>query len=205
MRVQRAPLAAQQPQPPPSEGQPGSAAPEAARPFSADLDLDVTRLVRLERSVLLAEIVVRLVLVCRRERLIDDHSALRLVRLSNHGLLGHQLGPAVGQSAYAISTAFDSLAVELPRAPHRALSVLDAGLTSARTVSDWGLGGVGVVTIGPVVSAVASRTAADGSGLSLTQRQVARLGFVAPDAHTQAGSVLRALHAVARSIEELGR
>lgn len=225
MRVQRAPRAAEQPQRPPAgldlpsrrngatklsapapEAPPGITSAPRARSFSADIALDLTRLAaRLDRPRLLAEIIVLLVEACHAERLIDDDSPLQVVRPSDDGLVGLQLDHAVRQSAYAISFAVDSLTVELPAPTPGTLTVVDLGTTRVRPVGDWGLGGVGVVTLGPAVPTVVSHPLADGSGLSVAQRRMATLGFVVPDAQAQAHGVVRALEAVARSVEQMSR
>ena len=205
MRVQRAPLATEQPQAPPEQVSQTSSFSQTS-PFSAEIDLDVTHLVpRLEPHRLLAEIVARLVQACHEQGLIDGESPLRVVRPSDDGLVGQQLEQAVRQSAHAIGLAFEALLVELPAPTPRALTVVDLGSTRVNATGDWGLGGVGVVTLGPAVPTVVSHPLADGSGLSLAQRHRARLGFVVPNAEAQAPGVVRVLDAVARSIEQLGR
>lgn len=215
MRVQRAPRAAEQPQRPPAGTAPartGSAGAgpagtvpklTASEPFSAEIELDLTPLAaRLEPSRLVGEIVVLLVEACRAEGLIDEESPLRVVRTSDGGLVGQQLEQAVRQSAFAVSLALDALLVELPPITPRALTVVDLGPTPVRASGGWGLGGIGVVTFARPVPTVVSHPLADGSGLGLAHRQVARLGFVVPDAPAQAPAVVRVLNSVARSVEQ---
>lgn len=219
MRVQRAPSAADQPQRPPTGigvarprvATTGAQAPRtdvvasaAAPGFSADVDLDLTGLLRRleDESQVAAEVIVRLVAACRHERLIDDESALRVVKLTAEGLVGVQFGHAVNQSAYGISSGLESLSPKLPATTPRTLTVVLLTGSRVHTVGDWGWGGVGVVTLGPIVPTVVS---SQKHGLSIMQRCVSHLGFTVQNSSTAAYGVVRALDTVARSVEERDR
>ena len=169
MRVQRAPRAADQPQPAPDgvvrrDRPPAPSAPvaEAERPAVAgaataastvEVDLDVTRL---PASVdLLAEVVTRLVTECRRAGFVDDGSALRIVAPGDRGLTGARVERAVDQSAHAVASLRAALADEVPATTSSTLTVVDAREVRARSTGDWGLGGgLGVVTLERTVDGV---------------------------------------------------
>jgi hypothetical protein len=185
VRVQRAPYAADQPAPRPD----GSHASSGAAGFSAHVDLDLTRL----RSDYHGEVIGRLVTACRDEQLIDDRSALQLVRLTGHGLVGARLAGAVNQSAYAIGAALTSATAGLPASSPRTLTVV-VNESRVQATGDWGWGGTVLATLGPAVPTLA---AAPDHGLGIMQRSVARLGLAAPNGST---AVVRALDAVARSL-----
>ena len=221
MRVQRAPAAAEQPQRPPAGidvarrtavataastmSEPTFSADAAAEPgssFCAEIDLDLTSLLKLlDESQVVAEIVVRLVAACRQEQLIDDESALRVVRPTDEGMVGVQFDHAVHQSAYSISSGMKSPSPELPAATASTLTVVSLRRARVRVTGDWGLGGLGVVTLGPVVPTVVPQPQASGAGLIITQRRVARLGFTVQSSSAQARDVVRILDIVARSVE----
>lgn len=188
MRVQRAPSAAEQPQRPLSDTVP---APATSSGFSAEVDLDLTALLsRLDASKATGEVIARLVAACRREQLVDERVVLRLVRLTDDGLVGVCLDAAVNQSADAISSSLRSPARELPAATARTLTVL----TGSRVRTTGGWGGLGVATLDRLVPTLASSPE---HGLSVMQRYVARLGLTV---HGDPHRVVRALDSVARSL-----
>jgi len=201
MRVQRAPNAAQQPQRPPTI----PVAPTAGGPatlatgFSAEIDVDLTDLLKRLRdeSLVTAEVVFRLVAACRQEQLIDDESAVRVLTPAGAGFVGVEFGNAVHQSAYAISSGLKSPG-RLPASTARTLTVVDLSGTRTRVTGDWGLSGLGVVTLGRTVPVVVSAEQPDGR-LCITTRRSSHVGLTAPAAMAQ--GVARALDALARSVE----
>jgi hypothetical protein len=198
VRVQRAPLAADQPQPPPASHQPAT--------FSAGVDLDLTRVVaRLTRARLVAEVAVLLVAACRAEGLIDDGSPLCVARPSGGGLVGVRLDRAARQSAADVSAAVESPGVELSTPAATALILVDLDATGIRAAGDWGLGGAGVATLGRAVPTVVSRPHTDGSGLGLAQRFLAPFDLAVPGTRGQACAAVRAVAALARSVGRMGR
>jgi len=206
MRVQRAPHAAEQPQrptgiaqAPPTHGVASSAIESG---FSAAIDLDLTRLSRgLDEWQVVAQIIVRLVAACRQESLLDDESALRVVKPTDVGMVGVHWGRAVHQSAYAIESGLKSPAPDLPAPSPLTLTVVHLGGTRVHAVGDWGLGGLGVVTLGRIVPTVGYVQPQAAPGLSITTRRVAPVGFTVSNARKQAQGVVRALDALVRSME----
>jgi hypothetical protein len=210
VRVQRAPRAAEQPQRPPEDYQRGrrnAPAPDGVvASFSADIDLDLTGLLkRLDESQVVAEVIAGLVSACHQEGVIAAESAMRLVSSTDDGLVGVTLDQAVNQSTYAIGSGLASQSAELPPATPRTLTVVRLQGSRARAVGDWGLGGLGVATLGPIVTAVVSVEQATGAGRAITERRLARLSLSVSDARTQAHGAVRALDAVAHSIADLDR
>ena len=223
MRIQRAPLASAQPQPPPlASAQPpppplASAQPpppppppppgRPGTPFSATVDLDVTRLVaHLDRSRLVAEVAVALVEAGRAEGLIDDTAPLHVARFdiertpritTGRGLVGRRLDG--GAQPPAIAAALDCLTAEWSTPSPRALTIVDAGGGRARIDGDWGLPGAAVATLGRAEPTVVSRRLLDGPAVA--QRQLAPFTLVVPDARTQAAAALRALEMVVCRVE----
>ncbi|SEP04952.1 hypothetical protein [Trujillonella endophytica] len=185
------------PVPSPAGGPGGQA---AGVPFSAEVDLDVTRLAERPADDLFAEVVAALVVACAREGLIDDGSALRIVAPTDGGLAGARADRAVDRSAHAVAALRGSLGADVPSADGGTLTVVDARATRARPLGDWGLGVErGIATLGPVVSTVVSYRRS--SGLVLGERRSARLAVTVPDGG-RAAQVVRALDAVARAVEE---
>ena len=187
MRVQRAPSAAQQPALPPG----GLDLVPAAAWFSAHVELDLTDLLSRvgDEGQAAGEVIARLVAACREQGVIDDDSSLQLVKeLTVHA----RLATAVNQSAYALSAALSSASRMLPASSPRTLTVV-LSESLVQTVGDWGWGGAGVATLGPVVPTLVPVP----GGLGIAQRSVVRLGLAVP---TGSGAVVRALDAVARSI-----
>jgi hypothetical protein len=210
MRVQRAPNPADQPQRPPAgiELALPAAAPATFAPgFSADIDLDLTGLLRRlgDESAVVAEVIVRLVAACLQERLIDDESALRVVKPTDEGVVGVELGHAVHLSAYAIWSGLKSLSPELPPPLPRTLTVVHLSGTRVHAVGDWGMGGLGVVTLGRIVPTVVSSQPQSVTGLSITSRRLAHLGFTVPYSAAHWLGVVRALDTVAESVEDWNR
>lgn len=196
MRVQRAPNAAEQPQRPPAGI---DVAPSAAAPgFSAHVDLDLTDLLRRldDESQVVGEVIAQIVAACRRERLIDDESVLRVVKLTDAGLMGARFGVAVNQSAYGISSGLTSLSPTVPPTTPRTLTVILNG-TRVQAVGDWGWGGLGVATLGRIVPTLVS---APDHGLSITHRSLANVGVTVPNTAANANGVVRALDSLARSL-----
>jgi len=207
MRVQRAPNPAEQPQRPPTgialaRPTQGDASSPTVSGFSAGIDLDLTRLLRgLDEWQVAAEIIVRLVAACRHESLIDDESALRVVKPTDAGMVGVHLGRAVHQSPYAIESSLKSLSPDLPATSPRTLTVVHLSGTRVHAVGDWGLGGLGVVTLGRIVPTVGYVQQQAAPGLSITKRRVAQVGFTVDNSRKQAQGVVRALDALVRSME----
>jgi hypothetical protein len=210
MRVQRAPRAAEQPQRPPEGVVRRDPRPVATvRPtggeargtaFTAEVDLDLTRLAERAPEELLAEVVVRLVVACHREGLVDDASALRVVVPSDRGLVGARVEQAVGRSAHAVGALLRAVDGDLPVADAGTLTVVDARAVRVRAAGDWGLGGgIGVATLGGIASTVVSHRRP--AGLVLGERRSAPLALAVPDGE-RAHAVVRALEAVARSVEQ---
>jgi hypothetical protein len=196
VRVQRAPSAADQPQRPPIGI---DVAPVAAAPgFSAYVDLDLTGLISglADESEVAGEVIARLVSSCRHERVIDDETVLRVVKLTSDGLAGVQLGAAVDQSAYAIRSGLRSLSSTFAASTPHTLTVILSG-TGVHAVGDWGWAGLGVVTLGRAVPTLVSTAK---HGLGITQRSLARLGITL-QSHPCPHGAVRALDAVARSLE----
>ncbi|MFN2537201.1 MAG: hypothetical protein ABR549_03490 [Mycobacteriales bacterium] len=192
MRVQRAPLAADQPHRPSS----GIPVP-AGSTVSAQVDLDLTDLLaRLDEAGATAEVVHRLVTACHLEGLIDDEASLRIVKLSAVDKMGGQLPAAVTQSAYSICSCLTSLSPAVPAVTASTLTVLLSG-TRVHVVGEAGPGGLGVVTLGPVTPTLVPSY---GDGLSIMQRRVARLGLTVRSSASGA-AVVRVLESVARSVE----
>lgn len=207
MRVQRAPRSAEQPQRPPvgyeARRQPRAVADRSATTrFSAEIDLDLTRLLkRLDESQVAAEIVAGLLLACRREGLIDAGSAVRLVNPTDDGLVGITLDRGANLSAYAIWSGLATSAADLPHAEPGMLTVVHAAGRS-RVTGDWGLGGLAVATVGPIVPTLVSYPEPTGPGRAIAQRQLARLALVVEDGARHGPGTARALEAVARLVED---
>jgi hypothetical protein len=224
MRVQRAPLAAEQPSRAPAgmtfRGRPsrGAAAPFSAdvdldvtaAPFSAEVALDVTALRRRlpdEAGVTVA-VIAALLAACLREGLLDAGAALCVVRPASAAVLGGSFGEAAGLSARGIAAGLRSLTPGLPAISRSALTVVDLSGTRVSVTGGWGYGGRGVVTLGGSVSALVpgrAGTAPGGPepdpGLRITERAVARLSFTVRDPAADAHRAVRVLDALARSVE----
>lgn len=190
MRVQRAPNAADQPYRPPL----GNPAPAA---FSAQVDLDLTDLLsRLDESGVAGEVVVRLVAALRAERLVDDSVVLQVVSLTEGGIAGVQLGPAVNQSAYSVSSALRASPRTLPATTARTLTVVHLAGSRVQALGDWGR--EGVVTLGPVIPTLVP---SQSHGLSVLQRSLSRLGITLRISSADMPAAVRALDTVAQSVE----
>ena len=233
MRVQRAPQAAEQPQRPPagyqSARQLDAPAPAMERTaqavatapvspsaadarggsgasFSAGVDLDLTGpLRRLEEPQVVAEIIARLVFACRHEGVSGAQTVVRLVRPTSDGLVGVILEPAVSQSLEAIISGLASHAGLLPPATPDTFTVVCLQATRARPAGDWGLGGLAVATLGPIVPTLMSFHQAGDSALGIAERQVAHLGITVSESVAHAHGVVRALDVVVRSVEDPDR
>jgi hypothetical protein len=193
--VQRAPSAGEQPQPRPIEAAPPDSRSVGTSWFSAAVDLDLMApVLRLGAARVCSGLVVRLVEACLAEGLMEDAAPLRLGRPSGAGLLGLELGLAVRQSAHTIASAWDVLAVPLPAPVDGALTVLDLSAIRARTAGGWGLGGAVVVTLGPALPTVVSRTGPDGP--SFRHRELTTLALAVPDGRRQALAAVRVLESV---------
>jgi hypothetical protein len=227
MRVQRAPLAAEQP----SRAPVGLTLPgRPAAPFSAEVSLDVTALRRQlpDEAGVTAAVIVRLLAACRREGLLDAGSALCVVRPAGPGVLGGtcggaagvlggSFGEAAGLSASGIAAGLRNLTPGLPAISGSALTVVDLSGTRVGVTGDWGYGGRAVVTLGASVSTLVPGRpgaapgrpgAAPGGlepdpGLRITERAVARLSFTVRDPAADAPGAVRVLDALARSIEDV--
>lgn len=210
MRVQRAPLAAEQPQQPPagltlSPGAARSVRSEAARaPFSAEVSLDLTgpgRQAEDEVSVR-ALVIARLLAACRSEGLLDDGSALCVLRPTADGVLGVLAGDAVHLSADRIASLLSSLTPDLPLITSSTMTVVDLSATRVRVTGDWGYGGRAIVTLGAIVPVVGSDQQDCEPGLRIVQRSVARVSLTVQDSRAYARGAVRALDALARSMRE---
>jgi len=215
MRVQRAPSAAAQPQPRPNgvHGQSrvrrtpsrGDAPKESGQvaTFSAAIDLDITSLTRRTREPVVAELVVRLVEACRAEGLVEDDTALQVVRPTDCGLEGVQLDAVVLRSTYAIASRLAEPACTPPQSTSRTLTVVDLTETRARVSGDWGLGGgLGAVTFGSARAALVPGRDLAGAGLGISERQLTHVTFTVRDHGGQGYRVLRVLDALSRSVED---
>jgi hypothetical protein len=216
MRVQRAPLAAEQPavlppglvlagRPPRGAGPPVSAAVGlgvTAPPFSASVDLDVTALRRRlpDEAGVTAAVIARLLAACRIAGLLDADAALCVVRPAVAGVLGRSFAAAAGLSAAGIAAALRGLTPGLPAIAPAALTGIDLSGTRVSVTGDWGYGGRGVVTLGASVPTVGPGQA--DPGVSIAVRAVARLSFTVRDAAADAPAAVRVLDALARSIED---
>jgi hypothetical protein len=191
MRVQRAPLAADQPPRPP-----------AARGWCrADVELDLTRLAELTRPRLVARLAVLLVAACRAEGLLDDASPLLLVRPADGGLAGVRVERAAGRSAEAIAAAYDALRSPVPPGSPWGLTIVDLDAVPARVSGDWGLGGAAVATLGAAVAAVVPVAQSDGPGFALAHRRLVPLGLAVPEGPGGAARALRIVQKMARPLD----
>ncbi|GAA3613372.1 hypothetical protein GCM10022223_31890 [Kineosporia mesophila] len=222
MRIQRAPLASEQPQSPPAgyihphpheQAQeqalsgprtapaPGSRA-AAVTPFRCEIDVDVTRSAAgSRRAALVADLVVALLAAGRREGLIGDRNGVRLARWSHDGLVGEHLDEVWLRNGSAVAAALDALGPGLEPALAGTLTVVDLGERAVRPAGDWGAGGWGVVTIGPAEAVI--RPGDSDDGMVITRRTLVRLAFEVADAAGQAGAVVRALESAASALSRL--
>jgi hypothetical protein len=234
MRVQRAPLAAEQPQRPPAGmtlvpramtaagisapvTEPAPAVPEASVPsespraapvpFSAEIDLDLTaaRGRFTDEASVTAAIIARLLAACRGEGLFDEGSVLRVMRPTEAGVLGSIIGDALHLSVDGISSRLRNLTRDIPPVTPSTLTVVDLSATRVGVTGDWGYGGRGVVTLGATVPAVVPRRQEPDQGLVIMERAVARLSFTVRDPHAHAHGAVRAMEALARSIGDRDR
>lgn len=212
MRVQRAPGAADQPQQAPADlarraaiipSSSVAAAGDVAPALFAETEVDLTGLLRsLDESQVVAELVLRLVTAFRLEGLVDDASALQVLRPTDQGMVGVRFAHAVDQSAYAISSGLLSMSSGPQAIASGTLTVVD--LTGSRVHArsgDWGAGGLGVVTLGRIVPTVVSCPQASSPGFVITQRHIARLGFTAHHRPASVRAVVRAFDRLTRSVE----
>lgn len=212
MRVQRAPLAAEQPQQPPAgfknqrrevPGLRASLPTVEAAPFSAEVALDVTGLYRRlgDDARRKAEIIVELLAACRREGLIAEGSALRIMRPAAGGVLGSFIHSAARPTADGIAAALSSLAPNTPAANPSTLTVVDLSATRVGVTGDWGHGGRGVVTLGAAIPTIMSQHREPSMDLAIRQRLVMRLSFTVQDASADSDGLVRALDGLVHSIE----
>lgn len=219
MKVQRAPRSSVQPQRPPADHVPrGASAPHsAAAPaastqpssdresrqlFSAGVDLDLTGpLRRLDEAGVAAEVIADLVFACRHEGVVGASTAVRLLRSTSDGLVGVVLPAGADQSVATVAAALTVAATELPRLMPDMLTVVHIGATRARPTGDWGLGGIGVATLGPVVPTLVTLRSVGDSSLSLGERLLAHLDLTVTDAGLHAHGAVRALDVLARAVE----
>lgn len=220
MKVQRAPRSSIQPQRPPEgwvsrQSTSASAAgpllsarhaagPEAveSRLFSVGVDLDLTDSLRRHEEIAVAsEVIADLVFACRHEGVAGDATAVRILRPTFDGLVGVVLAPGADQSVHSVGNALAADTKELPALTVDMLTIVHIGATRARPTGDWGLGGVGVATLGPVVPTIVSRHAPGDSSVGLAERRLAHLDLTVTDAGRHAHGAVRALDVLVRAVE----
>jgi hypothetical protein len=186
---------------------PGRSQRGAAAPFSAHVDLDLTGLRRHlnDEASVTAAVIARLLAACRREGLLDEGSALRVMRPTAGGVLGSLFGEAGHLSVDGIASGLRSLTPDIPEITPSTLTVVDLSATRVGVTGDWGYGGRGVVTLGAIVPTVVSDRQELNPGLRIMARAVARLSLTVQDPCAHAGGAVRALDALARSVEEWNR
>jgi hypothetical protein len=219
VKVQRAPRSSVQPQPAPAglvrrdpggaepsgtptAAVPSSPDPESLRLFSAGVDLDLTDpLRRRDEQAVAAEVIADLVFACRHEGVAGPSTVVRLLRPTSDGLVGVVLAAGADQSVAAVADALAASTTDLPVLTGDMLTVIHIGATRARPTGDWGLGGIGVATLGPVVPTIVSHRAAGDPSLSLTERLLAHLDLTVTDAGAHANGAVRAVDVLARAVE----
>lgn len=192
MRVQRAPRAAQQPQPAPkgivaerdgdlaggaSAGRAtGAITGTSPHGTGAALDIDVTQLhARTDAQTVRDEVVRHLLFACKHELIIDAESDVVVARLSAGGLIDEYGDPIMDRP--------DALLV---------VGTLRTGLIA---VGDWGVSAGAIAVIGPVSSLLSSPQ----SALTVERRQTVRVSLSAASA--PAFRIVRALDVLAETIE----
>jgi hypothetical protein len=214
VKVQRAPRASVQPQTPPvgftrpaAVAAPApSAVADAAAPsygmFSAGVDLDVTvPLRRLGEPGIAAEVVATLVFACRHEGVVGGDTAIRVLWPTAACLVGVVLASGSDQSVEAVRAALAAEAADLPAPTADMLTIVHLGAARARPSGDWGLGGIGVATLGPVVPTIVSHRAPGDTSLVLAERLLVHLDLTVTDPGRHAHGAVRALDVLARAVE----
>lgn len=208
MRVQRAPHASAQPQQPPADRTPVSpsvAAPpalpapfvvgQAPQHFVGEVGLDVSDVRRRasDEHDVMADIVVCLLAACRSHHLIDDATRLQVLTPSAEGWRGVSYEQAARQSAFGIATGLGAMVPVLPDGDPRTLRLVRLDDSGVRVSSDWGLSGLGTITVG-VPTPVATPWAQEEAGsFSIATRWTVQVSLTMASSTETARAVVAAL------------
>lgn len=198
MRVQRAPIAADQPARPDVSVATHVLHHSTAEPsvretqfVSVDglIDITVLRDRTADELVMTAELVIAITALAVEHSLVTNLESLRLIRLTPDGPTGREVRYEPGLSAKYIETELRAVGTTLTAAQPSSLTVLATG--EAARVSGWRDGSAAVVSVGAPSPQVIDRAAGSGDGLTLMRRWFVAISVSVAGT---AGSQLRGVH-----------
>lgn len=208
MRVQRAPHASAQPQPPPADlgrTRPATATvtvPQAAMTqvsaparFSAEVELDLTDVRRSagDAHEVMAHVVVTLLAACRAHHLVDGATRLQVLTPSATGWSGVTFEQSARQSVFGIATGLAEAGPVVPDGDAGTLRLVRLDGSGVHTSSDWGLAGLGTLTVGAAAPVARPWAQEPGPGFSIVTRWIARVGLSTAHSSEAARAVVAAL------------
>jgi hypothetical protein len=174
----------------------------SATRFAAEVAVDLTDVRRraVDEHHVMAHIVVCLLAACHGHHLISDRTRLQVLSPTSTGWMGVSFDQAVRQSAFGIATGLSDATSVVPDDDAGALRLVRLDGSGVRASSDWGLSGLGTITVSAATPVARPWEQEGAGGFSIVTRWRARVGMAMGHSSESARAVVSALAEAERTI-----